>query len=135
MTPVSTLLKLCVTLFSIATTTGAIADVVVDPEILAATTTGRARVIVELRLENGFTPEGQLTRQGVLAQREAIEAAQRAVLSELGDGDARVVRQLEAVPFVALEIGARALADLRAMPDRVLRILRDDTAAAQQPQE
>ena len=130
----STLNRLCVIIFAGVAITRVAADVIVDPEVLEAVASGHARVIVELRPEGGFAPEGELTENGVRTQREAIAAAQQAVLSELAGGDARVVRRQETVPFLALEIGARALAELRAMPDRVVRILEDDTAAAQRLQ-
>jgi len=135
MTPVSALPKLCVIVFAAVSVTRALADVIVDPEVLEAVAKGRARVVVELHLEGGFALEGKLTEQGVRAQRAAIAAAQEAVLYELADGDAQVTRRPETVPFLSLEIGARALADLKAMPDRLVRILKDDTAAAKRPQQ
>lgn len=135
MTPVSALPKLCVIVFAAVSVTRVLADVAVDPEVLEAVAQGRARVIVELHLEGGFALEGTLTEQGMRAQRAAIAAGQEAVLSELADGDAHVMRRPETVPFLSLEIGAPALADLRAMPDRVIRILMDDTAAPERPQK
>ena len=135
MTPVSALPKLCVIVFAAVSVTRVFADVVVDPEVLEAVAKGRARVIVELHLEGGFALEGKLTEQGMRAQRAAIAAGQEAVLSELADGDAHVMRRPETVPFLSLEIGAPALADLRAMPDRVIRILMDDTAAPERPKK
>lgn len=130
MTHVSVLAKLCVIAFAAMAVARAVADVMVDLEVLEAIAQGRARVIVEVHLQDGFTPEGELTEQGVRSQRAAIAAAQESVLNELADSGARMTRRPETVPFLSLEIGARALASLRAMPDRVIRILKDDTAAA-----
>jgi hypothetical protein len=135
MTPVTALPKLFVIVFAAAFVTRVLADVAIDPEVLEAVAKGRARVIVELHLEGGFALEGTLTEQGVRAQRAAIAAGQEAVLSELADGDPHLMRRPETVPFLSLEIGAPALAVLRAMPDRVIRILMDDTAAPERPQK
>ena len=136
--PVSIVLRLFVIVLAGAAITRVSANVIVDPQVSDAVASGPVRVIVELRTEGDFVPEGDLTESGVRVQRQAIAAAQDAVLSELGnrlgDGDVRLVRRLETVPFLALEIGARALAELSAMPDRVVRILKDDSAAAQRSQ-
>jgi hypothetical protein len=129
MTPASALLKPCVVVLAVVAATGVAADVIVDPAVIEAVGSGRAHVIVELRLASAFAPEGELTDAAVSAQREAIEAAQRAILAALASSDASVVRQYETLPFLALEIDEHALADLRAMPQRVIRILEDDTNA------
>ena len=122
--------KLFVSVFAVVSAACATADVSVEPEVLEAVATGPARVIIELHLEGGFAPEGDLTADAVRAQRAAIAAVQDAVLSELGEGGVRVTRRHETIPFLALEISAPALARLQAMPDRVARILEDDTASA-----
>ena len=122
--------KLLVSVLAVVSTADAMADVNVEPEVLEAIATGPARVIVELHLKGGFAPEGELTADGVQAQRDAIASAQDAVLSELTKDDVRVTRRHETIPFLALEISAPALARLQAMPDRVARILEDDTASA-----
>lgn len=135
MTPVPAFPRLAAIVFAAATVTPAEADVIVDPRVLEAVNSGRARVVVELRLEGGLALEGHLTEQEVRAQRAAIAAAQKAVLAELADGNVQVMRRPQTLPFLALEIGASALAGLRAMPDRVVRILEDDTAVAQRAQQ
>ena len=123
------LTKLYVIAVAAMAATSAVADVIVDPEVLEAIGQGRARVIVELHLDDDFKPEGELTEPCVRAQRAAIAAAQESLLSELADRGAQLTRRPKTIPFLALEIGAPALADLRASPDRVVRILKDDAAA------
>jgi len=134
MTPVSAHPKLCVIVFAAMSATQVMADVIVDPEVLEAVAKGRARVIIELQLQGGFEPEGKLDEQQRQAQRAAIAAAQDAVLNALVDSDARLMRRPKTLPFLSLEIGARALADLRAMPERLVRILKEDTATTRRAQ-
>ena len=129
MTPVPALLQLAVATVAVTAAARVAAEVVVDPAVRDAVVNGRAHVIVELRLAVEFAPEGELDAMGVRAQREAIAAAQQALVAALAASDARVVRQFETIPFLSLDIGARALADLRAMPERVTRIVEDDAAA------
>ena len=135
MTPVSILSRLCVVICAAAAVTRVVADVFVEPKILEKIASGPVRVIVELHLEGGFSPEGELTANEVRVQRHAIVAAQESIFTELANGKARVVRRPETVPFLVLEIGAPALAELRAMPDRVVHILADDTAATKRFQQ
>ncbi len=105
------------------------ADVLVAPAVREAIQSGRARVVVELALPGGFTPVGELTEERARAQGDAIAAAQQAVLAELSGLDAQLMRRSRTTPFLALAIGPDALMRLRAMPDRVMRILPDKTAA------
>lgn len=135
MTPVSVPLKFSAAVLAFIAATRVAADVVVDPAIIEAVGSGRARVLIELRLPTRFVPEGELAEAAVQAQREAIAAVQRAIVLGLADHDARVARQYETVPFLALEIGADALAELRAMPALVTRILEDDVAATIHPSQ
>lgn len=109
----------------------AAADVVIGPGVLDAVESGRARIVVELRLPGGFHAEGGLTQERVQAQREAIAESQTSVLSALAAEDARLVRRPTTVPFLALEVGPQALAKLRTMPEQIARVLEDQTAAAQ----
>lgn len=134
MFPVTVLCWLSLAALASAPLASNVADVSVDAEVLEAVNSGRARVLLELHLEDEFKFEGELTDQGVQDQRAAIAAVQDSILSELGK-EARVMRRPETVPLLALEIGADSLAVLRTMPDRVIRILRDDTATAQRPRQ
>lgn len=96
----------------------------IDGRVEAAVGRGRARVIVELRLPGGVAPEGELgSAARVDAQRRAIAAAQATVLSRLAGTDFTLVRRFGSVPLLTLEIGASALAGLRAMGDVVARVM------------
>jgi len=97
-----------------------------DPRVEAAAARGLTRVLVELRIPGGVTPEGNLpSAEGVTAQRQAIAAAQAGVLARLRGTEHRVVRRFESTPFLALEIGPSALAALRAMGNIVTRVVPD----------
>jgi len=133
LTPVPARLRLGLLIFAVAVGGRVAADVVVDPAVIEAVMSGSARVIVELRLTTEFAPEGGLSEADMQLQRAAIATAQRAVVAALAASDARVVREYRSLPFLALEIDAHALADLRDMPQHVLRILGDDMAAATPP--
>ena len=88
---------------------------------------GRARVIVELRLAGGaLVPEGRLpTSAAVAAQRADIASARAQVLSRLQGRDYTVVREFDAIPYVALEVGPDALAELAAAAFYVQRVVED----------
>jgi hypothetical protein len=90
---------------------------VIDSEVRAATASGRARVLVELRLSGAVRPPG-----GAAAQERVIAAAQQAVLGRLSGTPHRLVRQYTSVPLLALEIGADALRALEGMGDLVIRV-------------
>src|SRR5215831_3502483 len=85
---------------------------------------GQARVIVELRLPGAFRAEGELGAAGASAQRSDINAARFQVLGRLVGRVHRVLHQYDTVPFVALEIGPDALAELEASP-HVHRVMVD----------
>ncbi len=89
---------------------------------------GRARVIVELRLAGGpLVPEGQLSSlAAVLAQRADIASTRTQVLSRLQGRDYAVVREFDTVPYVALEVGPDALAELAAATFYVQRVVEDE---------
>jgi len=133
LTPAPARLKFGLLVLAVTVASRVAADVVVDAAVLEAVMSGSARVIVELRLTTEFTPEGGLSGTDVQLQREAIATAQRAVVTALAASDARVVREYATVPYVALEIGALALAELRRMPQHVVRIRADDMAAPTPP--
>ena len=69
---------------------------------------GTVRVLVQLRVS--ARPEGELSSpDAVASQRQAIAAAQSAVLKELAGTSYRVVRTYETIPFLALEVSLGAL--------------------------
>lgn len=113
----------------------AMADVMVAPDAREALSMGRARVIVELQLPDGFKPEGELSEALAQLQRAAIADAQQHVLIALADSGARLIRRPETVPFVALEIGPDGLAILVDMPTRVSRVRLDSTATLNRPEK
>jgi len=96
----------------------------VSTEIAAkAQTAGVTRVIVQLDM--AATPEGALSsRQAMLAQRQGIVAAQTEVQSYLARTDHRVTRQFTTIPFLALEAGPDALAELE-QSARVVSVTED----------
>jgi hypothetical protein len=110
--------------------TFATASVHVDPRVEAEVARGRVRVLVELRIAGGARPEGELGgADRIAAQRQAIAAAQAAVLSRLHGTDAALVRRFAITPALALEIGPSALAHLVTMGDIVTRIVLEGTAS------
>jgi hypothetical protein len=92
-------------------------NAVIDSEVRTATMSGRARVLVELRLPGSLPAPG-----GAATQERVIAATQRAVLARLAGTPHRLVRQYTSVPLLALEIGAEALRALEGMGDLVLRV-------------
>ncbi len=86
---------------------------------------GPVRVLVELSLPGGsHTPEGHLPSPAVAAQRSDIAAVQQRILSRLRGRSHRVLHTYRTVPYLALEVGADALAELEAAGD-VNRVLED----------
>jgi len=76
---------------------------------------GSVRVIVQLRLS--ALPGGQLgSADAMVAQRQAIAAAQSTVLAGLAGTTFRVIRTYEAIPFLALEVSPDALRALEKSP-------------------
>jgi hypothetical protein len=108
----------------------ALAEVEVEQSVLDEVASGRARVVVELRLTDAFRPEGTLGEVEAQAQRQAILLAQQSILTVLGGTDARLLRRPSTVPFLTLEVGSDALSKLRDMPERVTRILKESSAVA-----
>lgn len=106
---------------------GADASVVSQAVRDALVTGGSARVIVELRLPSGaFTPEGRLrTSAAVAAQRRDVASVGTGLLSRLQGRTHRVVHQFESLPYLALEVGPDALAELAAAPFHVQRVVED----------
>jgi hypothetical protein len=98
------------------------AGLVIDPEVRALVRSGRARVLVILRV-------GESSDE---AQRaDAIGRAQDAVLSRLPQSHASVVRRYASIPLLALEIDATALLALEKMTDVVVAVKSDRTVTPQ----
>ncbi|HLE77119.1 MAG TPA: hypothetical protein VJA65_01775 [bacterium] len=101
-------------------------DPTVDPTVRTAASAGQVRVIIELRITPPFTPEGQLPGPlAVEAQRKVIATTQVALLARLAGTKFSISHQYDGLPFMALEIGADALARLDAAGDLVVRVLPD----------
>jgi subtilisin family serine protease len=90
------------------------------------------RVIVELDVP--FAPEGELLPEIAVRQRSEIASVRSAVLEGLVGAAHGVARSYETIPFVALEVGPRALASLARSAritslreDRLLRVSLDET--------
>jgi len=99
----------------------------VAPGVAARAAAGeRVRVLVELGAP--FAPEGALTPAARGAQRGRIAAAQASLAADLAGTPHRVVRAFRAIPFVALEVEAAALAALEGSP-RVVAVTADDLHA------
>ena len=79
-------------------------------------TEGSARVLVRMHLSGtAFVPEGQLPDPAsVSRQRRDIAVVQSQVMSRLRGRQHSVLRRYETVPFLALEVGPDALAELEA---------------------
>jgi hypothetical protein len=83
---------------------------------------GVVRVIVGLDVP--WEPEGKLSPQAVLTQRQAIAKAQDALLAELAGTTHRVTGRYETVPGLGLEVGPDAIAVLEHSA-RVLNVTED----------
>ena len=88
--------------------------------------TGRARVIVEVRLPAAFVPEGELpTPAHVTAQRVGLAFAQSLVLARLQGRGHTVVHQFQTAPYLVLEVEPDALQELEASAFYVQRVVED----------
>jgi len=92
------------------------ADTLVDPEVRALASAGRARVIVMLQI-----PETADQAQ----HAGAIGRAQEAVLARLPQHHASLVRRYDSIPVLALEIDATGLQALETMTDVVVSVTLD----------
>jgi len=95
---------------------GAQAPPAVDPAVRASVQSGRARVIVELRVPAAGEPA---------ARDAAIAQAQDAVLARLPGSHASVARRFTSIPMLALEVDAPGLAALEAMAETVVSVKAD----------
>lgn len=89
----------------------------------AAQATGSVRVIVGLRV--AFQPEGRLSLAAVQSQRRAIAQTQTVVINRLTAFQIRSVKRYTYIPFIAMEVDAGALAQLREAPE-VTSIVEDE---------
>jgi len=96
--------------------------VVIQPEIRTVVLTGRARVLVEIRLDE---PSAANDRQGLIFQ------AQEGILARLPAPHAAVTRRYSSIPLLGLEIDDVALQLLETMPDLVASVKLDQTLRPQ----
>ena len=99
---------------------------VVPTELFFEATTSGA-VLVLVGLKTPWSPEGPLSKEMVVAQREAIAAAQNYLLTELGNTEYTITRRYRAIPGIALQVGLDALKVL-ARSVAVTNVLRDRPA-------
>jgi subtilisin family serine protease len=96
---------------------------------------GRARVIVQLRLPGGpHVPEGRLSSAALSVQRSDVAGVRAQILARLAKRNYRLLHQYSSVPFVTLEIGPDALAELEASSLWVTRVVEDTVNAPTLPQ-
>src|SRR5262245_1255523 len=100
------------------------------PEALRARAerNGRVRVIVELKLPGGgLVAECQLPSAIAIAtQRREIANSVGRVTSRLSPADRRIIHRFATVPFLALEVNARALAALESSSADIVRVVEDE---------
>lgn len=99
----------------------------VVPAELFLEATSAGAILVLVGLKTPWSPEGPLSKEMVLVQREAIAAAQNYLLTELADTKYRITRRYQAIPGIALEVGLDALRVL-ARSVAVTNVLRDRPA-------
>ncbi|HYN37401.1 MAG TPA: S8 family serine peptidase, partial [Actinomycetota bacterium] len=75
---------------------------------------GSAQVIVGL--DTAFVPEGRLTRSRTGQQRDGIERAGDALFERLSGTRYEKIREFETIPYVVVDVSARALAALERSP-------------------
>ena len=98
------------------------ADVSVDPDVRTLVNNGRARVLVELRVDEAADP----TRR-----TDAISRVQEHVLARLPGTHASVTRRYASIPLLALDIDAAGLRLLEGMNDLVMSVRLDRTVRTQ----
>ena len=98
------------------------ANSLVDPEVRALVSAGRARVFVMLHV-----PE----TAGQVQRPSAIGRVQDEVLARLPQSHASLIRRYASVPMLALEIDATAVRVLETMTDLVAGVKRDRTVVPQ----
>lgn len=79
---------------------------------------GSIRLIVGVKIADGFTPEGELVDEADRdQQRGAIANAQQNLLAQLGNVYVEDVKQFEFIPYLALKIAKADLEFLKNLPD------------------
>ena len=86
---------------------------------------GRARVLVKLKLPTAARNEGSLTPRQLRRQRRNIVRCRDRVIAALEGSNAQVVRQFASVPYLAVDVDAAGLAALEGATDDVLEVLED----------
>lgn len=76
---------------------------------------GTVRIIVRVKI--AFVPEGDLDERAARAQRDAIAAAQSAVLAAVPAQAPDRVRRFESIPFLGMEVDAEELQRLIRLPE------------------
>jgi subtilisin len=100
------------------------ARIVPDHLYQQASSTGSARVIV--RLNTQFSPDADMLSEAhAVSQRQDIASASSAVKSHLKGSKHAIVREYDALPFLALEAGSDALSMLEALPGLVAQVSED----------
>jgi hypothetical protein len=118
-----TLVGLSILLFSACTGTAISQESKVPLEVWAKAKAGElVKIIVQLNVR--WQPEGKLSPQERVAQREAIAAAQHDLIAELSSTNHKVSGQLRFIPTIGLEVGPDALVVLERSP-RVSQITED----------
>ena len=74
---------------------------------------GSVRIIVRLRTDDGFVPEGRLDRTEVSDQRDEIEGAQAGLQEDLQGTEYQTLREYETIPYIALNVSPQALQALQ----------------------
>jgi subtilisin family serine protease len=77
---------------------------------------GSVRIIVGFRLED-YRPDAELNDFGQTDQRAKIKEMQSLLLESVSDFAVSNVKQFDYIPFMALEVSAEALAELRRSPE------------------
>jgi subtilisin family serine protease len=98
-----------------------------------AAATGSARVIVRLNMP--FSPDAEMISDAHgMAQRSDIASTAAAVKAQLKGLRHGIVREYDALPYLALEAGSDALHMLQAMPGLVAEVLEDEIASVEMAQ-
>ena len=100
------------------------ANAVTELDALTAKAQAKGRVPVILRLNVNFQAESSHSASGVIAQRNAIADARRAVVQSLAGKGATNIKEYQYVPYLAVTVNSAALQALSKNP-KVLEISED----------
>jgi len=109
---------------------GSIAEAQIAPQVDQTVrdelqASGRARVLVELKLPTAARSESTLTPRQLRRQRRNIVQCRDRVIAALQGSGAQVVRQFASVPYLAVDVDAAGLAALEGAADDVVRVVED----------